>query len=384
MAVPFHNCAASPSRLYFLQDVTQFEFDMKRFGLNSFGLGLLVFCALQSVSRSETNDLPHFQEIFRLLRANLDGASEEDLNRAAVQGLLTHFYPRVVLVTNEPSGEAVTTVEGISQETVYDQSYGYLRVARVGNGLAGQLASAYKSLTETNRLKGLILDLRFAEGTDYASAASTADLFLTKEQPLLAWGESSAHSTAKKDAITLPLAVLVNQQTSGAGEALAEVLREADAAVLIGTRTAGAAHVFKEFDLTNGRKLRIAAGSVRVGEDNALLAAGIKPDIEVPVSAEDERAYFADAYKILANRAAPRGGQTSASLLSGTNRPARRRINEAELVRIQREGQDVDDLVTATGRPEEESVGPVVRDPALARGLDLLKGIAIVERSRRP
>lgn len=357
---------------------------MKPFGLNSIWLGLLVFGAVQSVSRSETNDFPHFQEVFRLLRANLDGASEEDLNRAAVQGLLDQFYPRVVLVTNEPSGEAATTVEGISQQTLYEKSYGYLRVARVGNGLAGQLASTFKSLTETNQLKGLILDLRFAEGMDYAAAAGVADLFLTKEQPLLTWGESSAPSTAKKDAITLPLAVLMNQQTSGAAEALAEVLRGTDAAVLIGTRTAGAAHVFKEFDLTNGRKLRIASGSVRVGEDNAPLTAGIKPDIEVPVSAEDERAYFADAYKIVANRATPRGGQVNASLLSGTNRPARRRINEAELVRMQREGQDLDDLIPPAGRTEQESVGPIVRDPALARALDLLKGIAIVERSRRP
>jgi len=355
---------------------------MKRFGLNSIWLGLLVFGTVQSIVRAETNDLPHFQEVFRLLRANLDGAGEEDLNRAAVQGLLTHFYPRVVLVTNEPSGEATTAAKGISQQTVYEQSYGYWRVARVGNGLAGQLASAWKSLTETNQLKGLILDLRFAEGMDYAAAASAADLFLTKEQPLLTWGESSAHSTTKKDAITLPLAVLVNPQTSGAAEALAEVLRKTDAAVLIGMRTAGAAHVFKEFDLNNGRKLRIAAGSVRVGEDNAL-AAGIRPDIEVPVNADDERAYFADAYKVLANRTTPRSGQANASLLSGTNRPARRRINEAELVRMQREGQDLDDLVTPAGRLEEE-VGAVVRDPALARALDLLKGIAIVERSRRP
>ncbi|HKS36926.1 MAG TPA: S41 family peptidase [Verrucomicrobiae bacterium] len=357
---------------------------MKRPGLNSIWLGLLVFGGFQSVARSETNDWPHFQEVFRLLRANLDGASEEDLNRAAVQGLLTHFYPRVILVTNEPSGEAATTVEGISQQTVYEQSYGYLRVARVENGLAGQLASAWKSLTATNQLKGLILDLRFADGMDYAGAAGAADLFLTKERPLLTWGESSAHSTAKKDAITLPLAVLVNPQTSGAAEALAEVLRKTDTAMLIGARTAGGAHVFKEFDLSNGRKLRIAAGSVRVGEDDDLLTAGIKPDIEVPVSVEDERAYFADAYRILANRATPRAGQASASSLSGTNRPARRRINEAELVRMQREGQDLDDLVTPAGRAGEEEVSPIVRDPALARAIDLLKGIAIVERSRRP
>ena len=65
-------------------------------------LGVAPFVANRppSCHAAETNDLPHFQELFRLLRANLPEASDEELNRAAVQGLLDHFYPRVLLVTN--------------------------------------------------------------------------------------------------------------------------------------------------------------------------------------------------------------------------------------------------------------------------------------------
>ena len=50
---------------------------------------------------------------------------------------------------------------------------------------------------------------------------------------------------------------------------------------------------------------------------------------------------------------------------------------------MQREGlnpEDQDATAAAPGR-ETDPAGPVVRDPALARALDLLKGIAIVERS---
>src|SRR5437773_10667692 len=104
---------------------------MKQFGLNSLLAALMVFFAIQQGSRAETNDLPHFQEVFRLLRANLPNASEEELNRAAVQGLLTQFYPRVVLVTNAPPDGARPEDSPLSRTALYDESYGYLRVDRV-------------------------------------------------------------------------------------------------------------------------------------------------------------------------------------------------------------------------------------------------------------
>jgi len=332
---------------------------------------------------ADTNGPPHFQELFRLLRAHLPNTSDDDLNRAAVQGLLSQFYPRVILDTNG-------TVSGrredglLTRTAVYDQSYACLRVARVATGLADQVRSAFEKIDATNRLKGVILDLRFAAGDDYTAAANVVDRFLTHEQPLLEWDDGSVRSTAKTDAIRVPVAVLVNQQTAGSAEALAAALREADTAVLIGSRTAGQAHVFKEFDMSNGQRLRIATGQVRVGKGKPLSETGVVPDIEVAVPADDEKAYFADAFQVL-SRPGPRLRTTNSLAQAGsTNLTPRRRVYEADLVRMQREGSNPDerDAVGAPGiRTEEDALEPVVRDPALARALDLLKGIAIVERS---
>jgi hypothetical protein len=55
-------------------------------------------------------------------------------------------------------------------------------------------------------------------------------------------------------------------------------------------------------------------------------------------------------------------------------------LNEAELVREHREGADLDAEPAAGREPEPEK--PVVRDPVLARALDLLKGLAVVRHSR--
>jgi hypothetical protein len=330
--------------------------------------------------QADTNTLPHFQEVFRLLRANLPDVGEEDLNRAAVRGLLREFYPRVILETNGPSAGGA---EGplLAKTTIYDQSYGYVRVVRVAPGLGDQIHSACEALQATNRLKGLVIDLRFAGGQDYAAAAGTADRFLNRDQSLLEWDGGSARSTVKADALRFPLTALVNQGTSGAAEALAAILRETDAAVLVGSRTAGQAQVFKEFELSTGQRLRIATGQVRIGQGKVLSGSGVTPDIEVAVSEEDEKAYFADAFKILPHPLRPRGTNTVAQA-GATNAPARRRVTEADLVRLQREGPTPEEQAAALSKADDELPELLVRDPALARALDLLKGIAIVERSR--
>lgn len=343
-------------------------------------------CTFPGVVRADTNDLPHFQEVLRVLRANLAGVSEEELNRAAVAGLLNQFYPQVMLVTNTATG-----VEGsarISRTAVYDKAFGYIRVVEVGKGLSDQIASAYAALAQTNKLKGLVLDLRFAGGADYEAAAKAADRFLTGDQLLLDWHDGSARSTAKPDSIKLPVAVLVNRQTAAAAEALAAVLRETDAALLIGATTAGGASVFKEFSLTDGQKLRIASGSVQTGSGRKLTREGLTPDIEVVIAGEDEALFFGDPFAQIPDSASTL--RNAGATTNSTARP-RRRINEAELVRLQREGQELRDpaqtreeLAAPAARSVEAGAEPAMRDLALARALDLLKGIAIMGQVRQP
>jgi hypothetical protein len=372
------------SRLYFPPLVAHFVVGMRQFGLNSLLAGLVAFSAIQQASGGETNDLPHFQEILRLLRANLPNVNDEELNRAAVQGLLSRFYPRVILVTNDSPASPSAETPLISKATTYDKSYGYLRVAQVATGLAEQIRAEYEKLNSTNKIKGLVLDLRFADGQDFTAAANAADKFLSKEQPLISWEGGSVSSTAKSDAIDVPVGVLIHGQTAGAAEALAAVLRETAGSVLIGARTAGQAHVFKEFNLTNGQRLRIATGQVQVAKGKTLSANGVAPDIEVRVESEEEKAYFADAFG-LPTRPLAALRATNAPPQSGSTNRDRRRVNEAELVRLQREGRtsDEDDLAAPGLLRTAEPSEPIVRDPALARALDLLKGLAIVERTER-
>lgn len=150
------------------------------------------------------------------------------------------------------------------------------------------------------------------------------------DKPLLQIEGKVLRSTATNVAIAGPLVVLVNRETTAAAETLAAILRKANAAMIIGAATPGQAGVFMEYPLKNGQRLRLASGMVRLGDGTALTGAGLKPDVSVEVKPDDERAYLADPFTDLNPAAPPKPGTTTA---------ARRRMNEAELVRRQREGR---------------------------------------------
>jgi C-terminal processing protease CtpA/Prc len=176
------------------------------------------------------------------------------------------------------------------------------------------------------------------------------------------------------------LAVLVNARSGGGAEALSAVLRYAGVALLLGGKTSGQAMVAEEYPLKNGSRLRVASSPVRLG-DGTDLSQGVKPDITVDVNPQDERAYFADAFKdVSRTNLAANSGILATNQANGTNRTRRVRFNEAELVREKRDGFDPDTEPTSAGSSELEK--PVVRDPALARALDVLKGLAVIRQSR--
>jgi C-terminal processing protease CtpA/Prc len=319
---------------------------------------------------------PDFDEVYELLRKNLTGVTEPELEQAAVEGLIQQLYPQVSVATNVPAN---TNAGALAVVSVLEGAYGYFRFDEIGQGIEREFSAALKRLGSTNKLKGIVLDLRFAKGTDYEAATALADAFFATRQPMADWGDGAKFSTAKSDAISLPLTLLINKETRGAAEAFAGMLRRSEIGLLIGDNTAGQANISREFTLKNGQKLRIATVPVKIAGGAAIDRKGLKPDIEVAVSAAEERAFLQDAYRPpRPDRVASLGtGQTPGGT---TNRP-RRRVTEADLVRMQREGMDLEaDFVT--GREAGPNRPPVIADPVLARAIDLLKGLSVVHQFR--
>jgi C-terminal processing protease CtpA/Prc len=189
-------------------------------------------------------------------------------------------------------------------------------------------------------------------------------------------GKGVMKSTVKTNALAFPVTLLVNSETIGAAEALAEVMRETGTGLILGNVTRGAAMTSREFMLKNGRRLRIADTPVKLGNGSAIAEKGVTPDILVIVAEADERDYMDDPFTT------PARSVTTTNLTSiSTNRAPRRvRLTEADLVRARREGIRLDEDQMPQREAEQEK--SYIRDPALARAVDLLKGLAVVRRTR--
>jgi hypothetical protein len=349
----------------------------------AFAVGAAVLLGFNLLAAGDSS-APQFQELYNLLRTNMAGANDADLNRAAVHGLINQLSPKVSIVEDENSAGAGYEPSGAVpfKTSVFENSFGYLRLGQFGAGADKKLLDAYRGMASTNRIKGLILDLRYSEGDDYAGAAALADRFFSKDEPLLDWGQGMRKSSVKTNALDLPIALLVNRKTSGAAEAFAAMLRQGQIGLLIGTNTAGNAAIAKEFVLSTGQRVRVASTPVKLGNDKAFPAGGLQPDIFVSVSPDDELAWFDDAYKVMAKSTARVniGSSTNDVASLSTNR-SHRRLNEAELVRMLKEGLNPENELGSGAREIERARG-ILGDPVLARALDLLKGLTVVQQFR--
>jgi len=198
----------------------------------------------------------------------------------------------------------------IVQSSVLENEVAYLRVGTVNAALADEIGATENALAVSNKIAGIVLDFRFADGK-----ADTATNF-----PVT---------------VKLPLAILVNGETTGAAADFAKALRTAGAAIVIGSATAK-----------------------------------ITPDIAVTVTAADEVKLLANPYAILT----PTNTMTTNDWL-----PFIEHTSEADLVR--QKVKDGDEDADATpNRPAPAT--PVIRDPALARAVDFLKALAILPTPR--
>jgi hypothetical protein len=204
-----------------------------------------------------------------------------------------NFWLPVVLLAAMialPSHVARATV---ANAMVLENNVGYLRVTKADKSLLTDITTALSSMESTNRIAGLVLDLRFADGSDVTGLEAV---------------ESQLEQTK------LPLAILINGQTAGAAARLAEDLREANTGLVIGS----------------------AEGS-------------FEPDITVSVSTNDERTFLKNPYNALA--------QDSTNLDTSTNLLPYVDIDhttEADLVREKvKDGDEVDSnaLVTVPEKP---------------------------------
>jgi C-terminal processing protease CtpA/Prc len=345
---------------------------------------------------SAGSGLQQTAEVISVLRSNYvdrDQLNDKLLDSATVDGILRALGQGASIVPPSPAGTnagpttapAQKPSEPLARAEVIDPDIGYIRLADVTADVVPALEAELGKLAR-EKVTGFILDLRFADGTNYAAAATVASRFLNGDQELFvlkssekgaqvfrASPEAGAAVSAGSELTSAPLMLLANAETRGSAEALVGALRTQDRGIVIGAKTAGSAAGWKDVKLSDGQTLRLATAKIvlpcrddggTAGTD--LFPAGITPDVKVTIDPKIEREVVLWT-------------KTNETLTASLQpRIQKKVLTEAELVKAFR-GQAIDTGLVSTNKTgEDEGDIQNVRDVVLQRAVDILKGIRVL------
>ena len=136
----------------------------------------------------------------------------------------------------------------------------------------------------------LIFDVRGVDTGTQRSVAQVLDELLPKGDIILSVdkdGKDTVLATSDAREINLPMAVLINEKTSGEAELFAQDLRDFNKARLVGTRTAGKGTVQEIIPLSDGSAVQLTVAKYRTPFSASYDKEGVRPDYEVKMT-EDQ------------------------------------------------------------------------------------------------
>ena len=181
----------------------------------------------------------------------------------------------------------LTSTGTLESDLIPGTNYGYLLFPPIGyTKLMEDVQKSLQSFTTNRTLEGLILDLRIAGS---ARGWPLEELFTMFHDGNV--GEFY-NSAKQRQVITIngqdqfssqsvPLVVLVGQNTSGWPEILAASLQAGDRAEIVGANTPGAVETTASFYLPNGSRVFIESASFRLPDGEELGTNGVNPDVQI-------------------------------------------------------------------------------------------------------
>ena len=140
-----------------------------------------------------------------------------------------------------------------------ERRIGYIRITTFSRDTAQDLKKAMLDL-KAQKLRGLILDLRFNPGGLLTAAVDTCDMFLNEGRIVSTEGRNSPKrvwdATKKTDAFSgFPMVILVNHYSASASEIVSACLQDHKRAIIVGDRTWGKGSVQNVIELEDGKSL---------------------------------------------------------------------------------------------------------------------------------
>ncbi len=191
-------------------------------------------------------------------------------------------------------GEEVLTLEVERREVkinhveakTLENNIGYMQVSSFDEGTYDEFKQKWEELQSNNTISNLIIDLRNNGGGIVDEAINIADMMVEKDKTLLiteSKDKKEEITKAKNDkTITVPIVILVNENTASASEILSAAVKENNENVtIVGTTTYGKGIIQTIYSFNDGSGIKLTTSEYYTPNHNTIHKIGIKPDIEV-------------------------------------------------------------------------------------------------------
>lgn len=175
----------------------------------------------------------------------------------------------------------------IPLETVYAEkigAYGLIQITQFSLNTAQRFEEELKRLKEQG-IKGLVIDVRGNPGGLLESVVEIADTLLPAKSVIVQvedkQGNRELTYSSKRQAVDMPMVILVDEGSASASEILAAALQESGGVPVVGTPTFGKGTVQNTLSLEDGSELKLTVAKWLTPKGNWVHEKGVKPDYEV-------------------------------------------------------------------------------------------------------
>ncbi len=269
-------------------------------------IAVIATCAVtMNIYNNIVSDVPQRESMYNslsmvdsIIRKNYLGAIEEEsLNSSLAKGYAESLsVGKNYYLTKEEYDAYKIELSGLNKDgsnvnSIKYQKYGgagYVKILNFTDRTPDEFDGAIKLLLD-NSITGLVIDVRDNMSFNINSAAKVIDRIV----PLASEGTGSIATAYDKDnkklevwaadseSVDLPVSVIINEKTLGAGELLACDIRDFGKGAIVGKMSAGDGTYKKTFELSDGSALLITVANIIPYTSENYDKIGIKPDYDV-------------------------------------------------------------------------------------------------------
>ena len=259
-----------------------------------------------SVIKDSPAEKAGIEKLDKILEIDGEQMTADDFTRAA-DLLKGEAGTEVKLLIESASGASKNITlkrENIIIKSVnYEKKneFGYIEINSFGTDTAEEFDKAYMDLSSQG-VKGLIIDLRDNGGGIYDEVIHIANRLLPKNS-LIVYTEDKNGNQEKEYSnngdITLPVVVLINENSASASEILAGAIKDNERGTLVGKNTYGKGLVQGLYSLKDGSSIKVTVAKYFTPSGVCIEGIGIKPDIEIEQKSGAEDKQLNKAIEIL-------------------------------------------------------------------------------------